>query len=318
MATLSTGTVQNAIRCAESLGYFESKQCVGTTIHDKSLNIAPCDKMFSKKDSAVLEIKKTIVSYKINTPLPSIRNLAAKIGASHNTTRLALDTLTQAGYLEKKFAKGNEIKWFVVKNEIGEYEKSLSAKSQTLSQKLEEKIQNYITENYKTGDKILSNEEFALYFNVSIKTINDAMKNLNKKGIILSRRGYYGTIYVSNPNNPQIRTEKGEKSIFMTSPIKKEREKFLYNWEKALGEVKKYIIKNYETGDKIPSMKELGNILKVSPNTIRKAVNILCAEDILHTQRGKYGGIYINSMPDTEETYAWLALNPEYKGWGKK
>ncbi len=227
-------------------------------------------------------------------------------------------TLVQEGYLEKKFIKGNEIKWFVVKNQINEKDKFSNTKNKTLSQKLEEKIENYIAKNYNTGDKILSNEEFATYFSVSIKTINDAMKKLNKKGIILSRRGYYGTIYISNPNDFKIKKEKGEKSIFMTSPIKKEKEKFLYNWEKALGEIKKYIIKNYETGDKIPSMKELGDILKVSPNTIRKVVNILCKENILHTQRGKYGGIYINSMPDAEETYAWLAINPEYTGWGKE
>ena len=69
---------------------------------------------------------------------------------------------------------------------------------------------------------------------------------------------------------------------------------------------------NHEAGDKLPSMKELGTTLNVSPNTIRRAVNELVEQGVLFCQRGKHGGIYIVEIPEKEDAYQWLALNPKF------
>ena len=47
---------------------------------------------------------------------------------------------------------------------------------------------------------------------------------------------------------------------------------FVYSWQKALTHLKKYIVENYEAGDKIAPIRELASILNVSPNTIRRAL----------------------------------------------
>ena len=167
--------------------------------------------------------------------------------------------------------------------------------------------------NYKVGDKILKNEDFARIFNVSVRTVNDAMKILSKEGIILSRRGQYGTIYTMEPIAAQNRKNKNDKNMFMTSSHTIKQENILYNWQKTLNDLKKYISKNHEAGDKLPPISELIKILNTSINSLRKAVSVLSEEGILHTSRGKYGGIFVNDMPeDDKESYSWIALNPKY------
>ena len=175
-----------------------------------------------------------------------------------------------------------------------------------------EKMKNYIIENYAAGDKIISNELFAKMFGVSIRTVNEAAKILNEQNIILSRRGRYGTIYLNDPQKVKKQKEREEKSLFMSRQENKPlQESYLYSWEKTLDALKKYIIQNHGAGDKIPSMKELALILNVSTNTIRHAIQILCDEGYLITQRGKYGGVYILEMPQKEsKAFRWLALNP--------
>lgn len=308
---VSIGTVQNAIRHAEDLGYFESKQRIGTLIRDYRNSERSFEKMSSKKDMAVDEIKKIISRYEINQPLPSARVISTRIGASHNTTRLALNSLIEEGILVQRRICG-KVSLVVIKKIENENAQDLvigEITNKTLSQKLADKIKKYIKENYREGDKIITNEELAQKFKVSIRTVNEATKILNNEGIIISRRGQYGTIYTGEKKEEKRRSSK---SMFMTNPIEEKKENLLYNWERAIKELKKYIIKNFEAGDKIPSISELSSILKTSTNTVRKVVNMLCKQDVLYTQRGKYGGTYINSMPEGEESYAWVALNPKY------
>ena len=72
------------------------------------------------------------------------------------------------------------------------------------------------------------------------------------------------------------------------------------------------IVENYEVGDKIAPIRELANILNVSPNTIRRALLDLFQGGNLVSQRGKLGGIFIMEMPEVEgDSYRWLALNPD-------
>ena len=142
-------------------------------------------------------------------------------------------------------------------------------------------------------------------FDVSIKTVNDAMKILNSQKIILSRRGRYGTIYL------------GKSMVSKTSFVSNERkrnimpENFSYSWQKTLEHLKKHIKENYEIGDKIAPIRELALILNVSPNTIRRALSDMFKDGYLLSKRGKTGGIFIVDMPEVEENYKWLAINPE-------
>ena len=74
----------------------------------------------------------------------------------------------------------------------------------------------------------------------------------------------------------------------------------------------KYIVENYEAGDKIAPIRELATILNVSPNTIRRALFDLFQSGNLVSKRGKQGGIFIMEMPEIEgDSYRWLALNPD-------
>ena len=74
--------------------------------------------------------------------------------------------------------------------------------------------------------------------------------------------------------------------------------------------IKKIIINNYDIGSKLPSINELSKMLDVNKNTIRKALNNLAEDGILRFSRGRYGGTYVISMPETnEQTYRWLAIN---------
>ncbi len=315
---VSIGTVQNAIRQAEDMGYFESKQSVGTMVKDPTLVDKKFEKMLSKKDIAVEEIKKYIIDNKIKTgsQLPSVLVLSSVINFHQNTIRLALECLVREGILLRVELRGHKVCW-IYQNKIVQKQSGVSLYENntcvTLIDKTANKLKEYIVSNCTLGDRVPSNEEFSKMFNISIRTVNEATRILNQQNIILSRRGKYGTIYLNDPQKIKKQKEREEKSLFMSRGQKEGlRNTYLYNWEKALSALKKYIMQNHESGDKIPSMKTLAAILSVSTNTVKKAVSILCDEGYLITQRGKYGGIFVLEIPQKEsEAFTWLALNPD-------
>ncbi len=90
---VSVGTIQNALRYIEDLGYVESKQCIGTMIRDKNKESVNIRKLTSKREIAIAEIKQYILEHKFKSGqnLPSSRTIATIIGCSANTTRLALE-----------------------------------------------------------------------------------------------------------------------------------------------------------------------------------------------------------------------------------
>ena len=306
---VSTSTIQNSIREVKDLGYFSSKQSKGTVITDyysKDLN---------EKDGQLsgtiteCKIKKAVLdsNIKVNSPILSIPELSKITDISQNTIRFALNNLAKKGYLEKKHFKGNKYIWFYKKEfELTKEEilNGINDDNYTLMHRLCGKIRDYIEKTYKQGEKILPNSAFATMFDVSIKTINDAMKILNSKKIILSRRGKYGTIYLGHAKN---------KTEFLSSERKKINieDKYVYFWQKTLTHLKKYIIENYKAGDKIAPIRELAEILNVSPNTIRRALKDMFEAGYVVTKRGKSGGIFITELPESEESYRWLALNPD-------
>ena len=304
---VSTSTIQNAIRQVKNLGYLCSKQSIGTYITDFYSKDIKQDNEILNTTVACCKIKKIILDegIKLNTPILSIAELSRMTDISQNTIRFNLMELEQKGYLQRKKLRGNKYAWIYIKElELTKEEivNGLKDENFTLTHQLLEKIQKYIEKTYKAGDKILPNSAFSRMFDVSVKTVNDAMKILNNKKIILSRRGKYGTIYLGNSGKNQ----------YVTSERKQPHlAKYGYSWQKALVNLKKHIIENYKAGDKIASIRDLAGILNVSPNTIRRALKDLFENGYLISKRGKAGGIFIIEMPEKEQTYKWLSINPE-------
>ena len=308
---VSTATIQNSIRYGKNLGYFVSRQSIGTTISDIYSKDLKFDDTIFKGNIAECKIKKIVIDQRIkfNYPLPSIKELSNLTQISQNTIRASLNKFETEGYLKKARLKGNKYCWIYIKEfELSEEEIKNGIKDEnfTLSHQLVNKIQEYLEKTYKKGDKILPNLALSNMFDVSIKTINDAMKVLSSKGVILSRRGKYGTIYLGRKSKDEYMTLENK------TLQSKDNKKYIYAWQKALSHLKKHIIENYKAGDKIATIRELASVLKISPNTVRRALLNLIQSGNLISKRGKSGGIYIVEMPPKEEeTYRWLALNPD-------
>ena len=75
---VSIGTMQNAFRYIEDMGYVESKQCIGTLVRDYKKPVTTMRKLTSKRDMASEIIKRNILNggYKIGMTLPSSRAIA--------------------------------------------------------------------------------------------------------------------------------------------------------------------------------------------------------------------------------------------------
>lgn len=303
---VSIGTVQNAIRFVEDAGYVESKQCIGTLIKDRN-NGTDIRKLTSKREIAVENIKKYIKKHDFKTGenLPSSRIIAKDIKSSPNTTRLALENLCTAGILEHRFKNSNDAGW-TIKSLIFDI-KAETDIQKTLVKKVEQDLKNYITENLKIGDKIPPHGELAKHLKVSIKTIHDALKVLADEGVLLPRRGRYGTSLIKMPDDKTIDAGK-ETSIFA-----KAQDTAFYYYQRTQNHIKMIISENYSIGDRLPSIMELSREMDLSPNTIRKAFQNLAAEGYLSFSRGRYGGTFVIDIPETEsQTFKWLAVNPNY------
>lgn len=308
---VSIGTVQNAIRYVEDEGYLTSKQRIGTMV--ASSNPIEAAKSTSKRDKAVSAIKKAILQMncKIGKPIPSTRKMSEYIGISQNTTRLAYEYLCSIGVLESMQMRGNDSNWYlksipsISQAEIRQIE-TMSA--DTLVIKLTDELKNYFADNYKIGDRIPSHEELAVKFNVSIKTINDCIKNLNKQRIIISRRGRYGSVLAQNPLLPVYEPLK-ENSIFA-----KAEDAVFYSYEKVKSQITELINNEYNAGDKLPSMVDLAKKFDVSTNTIRKAMMSLEQEGYLTFGRGRFGGTFVIEKPSNsdKQQYQWISINPDY------
>lgn len=307
---VSIGTIQNALRYIEDKGYVESKQCIGTMIRDRKKPNNNIRKLTSKKDICVNLIKRYIIDnkIKIGQKIPSSRVLAASLGFSANTIRLALENLCSMGILERKLNSANESNWTLCNNNFAvSKENELSINNVTLVEKVEKDLEKYITKNLKKGDKMPAHEDLSKKLKVSIKTIHDALKGLIKKKILLARRGRYGTTVIKMPGE-NLLTPKKETSIFAPA-----QETAFYNYEKTQNHIKDMIAKNYEIGSKLPSIIELSKELDLSSNTIRKALNNLAEEGYLRFMRGRYGGTFVVDIPETSsQSFKWLAVNPKY------
>ena len=307
---VSIGTMQNAFRIIEDKGYVESKQCIGTMVRDWKKSSNSLRKLTSKRDVSINSLKKYIIDnkIKIGQKLPSSRQLSTIIGASTNTTRLAMENLCSVGIIEHKFKSSNDSNWILRSNNFTVAKsKSGESTNSTLVEQVEKEIENYITKNLKVGDKMPAHDSLSNDLKVSVKTIHDSLKTLIKKGVLLALRGRYGTTVIKMPNESAFSPRK-ETSIFASA-----QETAFYNYEKTQNHIKTLIAQKYEIGSKLPSILELSKELDLSPNTIRKAFNNLSNEGYLRFERGRYGGTFVIDIPDTStQAFKWLAVSPKY------
>ena len=263
----------------------------------------------SKRELAVDEIKRYILTdgFKIGSQLPSSRTIATIIGFSANTTRLALEYLATQKIIRHKFKNSNEYGWVLESLDFDVKNSAPKQNSETLVDMVVKDLEAYISKNLKVGDKIPSHSVLSKGLKASIKTVHDALKVLIDRGILLARRGRYGTSVIRLPQSGNC-SQKPETSIFASA-----QDTAFYHYEKTQNHIKRMIAQDYEIGDKLPSIMELSKSLDLSPNTIRKAFHNLAKEGYLVFSRGRYGGTFVIDIPEVEaQTFKWLAVNPQY------
>lgn len=311
---VSVGTVQNAIRYIEDEGHVESKQRIGTLVRNADNSGQRMRKQTSKRDQAVLAIKKYIVEndFQPAQTLPSAREIAKTINSAPNTTRLALEYLSGVGILKSLGNRGNKANWALRVIPDVETGNVCAIESETLIDQLERDLKKLIAENFSINDKLPSHLELSEIFKVSIKTVHDAMRRLAEQGILRSKRGRYGTYVVRKPDASKLMPL--DTSIFVPA-----EEVTFYNYEKVERHLKTLIRENHKVGDKLPAMGVLSKDLDVSSNTIRKALQNLAKEKMVSFSRGRYGGTYVTRVPDAPEgsettdnkAFTWVSINPE-------
>ncbi len=306
---VSIGTIQNALKYVEDNGYIEAKPCIGTIIRDKNQPAMFGKKSTSKRDIIITQIKKYIQEndFEIGDNISSSKHIAKTLNHPVNTVRLALENLCTQGILKHNFKNSNEqTGWFLV-NKNFEIEESIP-QHETLVEKVVKDLKNHIIKNHKIGDRINSHAEFSQKLQASMSTIHTAFKILTDEGILMTRRGQYGTIIMKMPNEKQSLNQPKETSIFAPAA-----QAAVYYYEKTQNHIKKIIAQNYSIGDKLPPISEFAQELNLSPNTIRKAFQNLADEGYLTSSRGRYGGTYVIDIPETEtQNFKWLAVNPKY------
>ncbi len=310
---VSIGTVQNAIRYVEDSGLLKSKQKLGTMISAATNPVSNMPKSTTKRDKAVLSIKKYIIQkdLAVNKPVPSTRKMSEILNISQNTLRLAYEVMCAQGYFVSRQIRGNDSNWILVKYPKLSRDEMLyvnNNKSDTLVEKITKELKVYLSSHFSIGEKIPSHEELALTLKVSVKTIHDCVSILNNQGILLSRRGRYGTILSSDPMKPQSEQQK-ENFIFSDS-----FEASFYSYQKIENKIIDLMRSEFKIGEKLPSMKELSEKFEVSTNTIRKALNSIADQGYITFDRGRYGGTFIVDIPEEEQqqSYQWLSINPDY------
>lgn len=305
---VSVGTVQNALRYLEDSNLVVSKQGIGTIVGNFAKEDRCIRKLSSKRDSAINTIINYITenNYKSGQELPSSRVISSVTGCSLNTTRLAMEYLGSKGILCHTEENTNKSGWRV-SNIENTNKISVSIVQETLVDKIAKDLKVYINDNFKIGDKIPAHAELVERFNVSMKTIHDGLTRLINEGILLPRRGHYGTTVIKMPYSMDTDANR-ETSIFASA-----KETEFYYYEKTQNHIKQMIAQNYEIGQKLPSILELSKELDLSPNTIRKAFHNLAKEGYLAFSRGRYGGTFVIDIPEISEgTFKWLAVNPKY------
>lgn len=304
---VSIGTVQNALKYCSDCGCIDAKPCMGTVAKDKNSPKIFNQKVYSKRDAVIVEVKNYIKTEKfregdnISTP----QNIAKIINRPVNTVRQAFENLCTQGILKHIYRNSSgKTGWYLIS---GNFDKETQLpEMQTLVEKTVSELKEYITKHYKKGEKIYSHAEFSQILNVSMSTIHAAFKVLCDEGILRARRGQYGTTVLRMPDEKI--SVRPEMSIF--APALEAQE---YYYQKIQSQIKKIISKDYEIGDKLPPITTLAQMLEISPNTVRKALVKITEEGYVKSLRGRYGGTVVTDIPEEEgQSFRWLAVNPKY------
>lgn len=306
---VSVGTIQNALRYIEDLGYVESKQCIGTLVRDYTKQVSMLRKHTSKRELAIEAVKRYLKTggFKVGSHLPSSRTISTIVGYSANTTRQALESLVAQNIICHKFKTSRESGWILMNLDF-DIQSNGQQTTETLVDLVVKDLENYIKNNLHVGDRMPAHMALSKALKASLKTVHDGLKILIDRGILLARRGRYGTTVVKIPGDISNSFEKPETSIFASA-----QDAAFYHYEKTQNYLKRMIVQDYEIGDKLPSIMELSAKLDLSPNTIRKAFHNLAKEGYLVFSRGRYGGTFVIDIPEVEsQTFKWLAVNPEF------
>lgn len=280
---VSLGTMQNVFRIVEDAGLIESRQKIGSYI--KNPNDKKSEKLTSKREVAIEAVKNYIIQnkYKTGDILISARKLSEELAIPFATTRNAINSLISDNIIKKQG------KTFIIQSTAFNLQ---NKEQETLVEKTAEHINQYIKKNLKSGNKLPSNNTLADMFNVSVKTIHDAIKILSLAGIVKTRRGYYGTIVINQ----------------------KAEENDLYYYEQVEQSIKKYIAENCKIGDKLPSIKNFAEVFEVSAKTIKNALDNLASDGYINFVRGRFGGTFVIEIPaNYEQGYTWLALSHDFE-----
>ncbi len=302
---ISTGTVQNIYRILENKGLLYSKQCIGTMIADINNTNSTLRKSSSKRDLAI-ELIKTFIKknkFKIGEQLPSVRAISQYINIPVNTTGVAMENLVIAGIVKKT---DNKDQCWILQSTS--FDTKLDADNKSLINDVAQDLRRYINNNLKIGDKLPVHAKLAEKLKVSITTIHSALEILTKEGIILPKRGRYGTSVVKIPNISGLQP-KPESAIFAKSQFTAR-----YHYNRIQDAIINMIIEKYSLHSKLPSIMEMANLMDVSPNTIRKAYSNLANKGYLEFSRGRYGGTYVKQVPKHPDNkpFEWVAVNPKY------
>jgi len=279
----SIGTVQTAVLKLQDDGLVIGMQRIGSIVCplyvdiDIDVNKNRYLKLSSKRDSAISVLKKYIINsnMQVGDSLPSARDLATLIGGGASNVRLALNYLTKQGIVVSKGGSSKTGGWKLavlpVLNE--DTDCSMVVRSESMVAKLTPLVEAFLLGNYKQGERIPSFNDLATIFNVSIKTISDAIVLLQQKGFLYSKRGRHGT-FLSN-GSYQPATD-------------------FYHYEKALEKLKALFANDLNTKSPVKT-KELSDLIGFHYMTVRRALLHLKKEGLISFVRGVKGGVVVNN-----------------------
>ena len=120
-----------------------------------------------------------------------------------------MENLCSVGIIEHNFKAANDSSWVLRSNNFALSKSKPGASTNvTLVEQIEKDLENYITKKLKVGDRLPAHQDLSEELKVSVKTIHDALKSLIKNGILLARRGRYGTTVIKMPNETEFTPKK--------------------------------------------------------------------------------------------------------------
>lgn len=191
---LSNSTTRFAITSLISLGFLEKSHNV-FIVKNTDFKIKKIE-LKTLADKVADSIREYIhKEFKSGDRLPANSELTKKFKVSTKTIHDAIKILSKEGLLYTRRGQYGTIIAGNIDSGINEY----------FYEKYEQKIRQFIAENFQVGDKLPSIREFAIKYNTSEKTIKKSLDNLAEEGYLTFTRGRHGGTFVMDI--PQISGE---------------------------------------------------------------------------------------------------------------